>query len=584
MNTPTAAPARLRRGPFAALAALAVFALTPSVLAQTPPSPPADVTGATDRAAVEVVVDLDDGTARADALRLGQSLGLTLRPNSHLADESGVYVARVPAARAPSLVRALRGLAGVEAADENVEYRALFTPNDPLLPQQWGMRRLGAPAAWDITCGAGVTVAVVDTGVACENHGDFTRIPDLDGARCLQGFNFVDGTVHASDDQGHGTHVAGTIAQTTHNGLGGAGVAYCANILPVKVLDGQGRGTLANVAEGIRWAADHGAQVINLSLGGGGRSRVMEQAVAYARRRGATVVCAAGNNGRFVESPANAPGAIAVSAIDEGDQIAFFSSRGPEVTIAAPGVQILQQTICNHGRDRCEQFASWSGTSMAAPHVAGAAALLVSLGVSDPDAVARALQAYASPPAHGGNARELYGAGVVSAEAAAAGVLHRQGVTRAVFLAGMALLLGLWIQRRRGALGWSWVVPAFVTGVGFFFLPRFAPHFAPGVELLMRPLAGWDTLVLGAGAHRWLAFAHLGVVFVLVGLGFGRPSLRGPIGGVALGVASYLAAEAWMGDGFAPLGRLLYWAWIAFNLVACLWVARVGIDRRTAQG
>jgi hypothetical protein len=128
------------------------------------------------------------------------------------------------------------------------------------------------------------------------------------------------------------------------------------------------------------------------------------------------------------------------------------------------------------------------------------------------------------------------------------------------------------------------VVPAFVTGVGFFFLPRFAPHFAPGVELLMRPLAGWDTLVLGAGAHRWLAFAHLGVVFVLVGLGFGRPSLRGPIGGVALGVASYLAAEAWMGDGFAPLGRLLYWAWIAFNLVACLWVARVGIDRRTAQG
>ncbi len=573
------APMRLRRG---LVAALASIALGGAAQAQTLAVPSPTGTGRAET--VEVVVDLDDGTSPAEAQVLGRRLGVTLRANSHLAGESGVYLARVAAAQAPALLRALRAESGVEAADENIEYRALFTPNDPLLDQQWGLRRLGSPAAWDITCGAGVTVAVVDTGVACENHGEFTRIPDLDGARCLQGFNFVNGTVHASDDQGHGTHVAGTIAQTTHNALGGAGVAYCANILPVKVLDAQGRGTLANVAEGIRWAADHGAQVINLSLGGGGRSRVMEQAVAYARRKGATVVCAAGNNGRFVESPANAPGAIAVSAIDEGDQIAFFSSRGPEVTIAAPGVQILQQTICNHGRDRCEQFASWSGTSMAAPHVAGAAALLVSLGVTDPDAVARALQQYASPLAHGGTERELYGAGVVSGHGAAAGVLQRQGVARAVALAVMAALMALWIRRRRGALSWSWIVPAYLTGVGFFFLPQFAPHFAPGVELLMRPVAAWDSILLGAGAHRWLAFAHLGVVFALVGLGFGRASLRGPIGGVALGVASFLAAEAWMGDGFAPLGRLLYWGWIALNLVACLWVARIGIDRRTAQG
>jgi serine protease len=241
------------------------------------------------------------------------------------------------------------------------------------------------------------TVAVIDTGVACENHGEFTRIPDLAGTRCLPGWNFVNDTAHANDDQGHGTHVAGTIAQTTNNQLGTAGVAFCATILPVKVLDARGSGSLADVAEGIRWAADHGADVINLSLGGDGHSKIMDQAVEYAHRRGVTVVCAAGNSGRSVGSPANAPLSIAVSAIDSGDQIAFFSSRGPEIAIAAPGVAILQQTICERGRNRCEQFASWSGTSMAAPHVAGVAALMYSQGVTDPDRVRSLLLAHSTP-------------------------------------------------------------------------------------------------------------------------------------------------------------------------------------------
>ena len=131
----------------------------------------------------------------------------------------------------------------VRAADHNIEMRALFVPNDPMYDQQWGMQRVGLPRSSEVTCGRGATVAVIDTGVACENHGEFTRIPDLAGTRCLPGWNFVNDTAHANDDQGHGTHVAGTIAQTTHNQLGTAGVAFCATILPVKVLDARGAGT-----------------------------------------------------------------------------------------------------------------------------------------------------------------------------------------------------------------------------------------------------------------------------------------------------------------------------------------------------
>ncbi|MEZ4405131.1 MAG: S8 family peptidase [Polyangiales bacterium] len=531
---------------------------------------------------VEIVVDFDDGTSAGEAREVAARHGLTLTANSQMAGDDGIYRAVVPRAREARVLRELSRESSVEAAEENIEMRALFTPNDPLFEQQWGLRRVGGEAAWDVTCGRGVVVAVVDTGVACENHGEFTRVPDLEGARCLPGWNFVTGDAHANDDQGHGTHVAGTIAQTTHNALGGAGVAYCASILPVKVLDTNGRGTLANVAEGIRWAADHGADVINLSLGGGGRSKVMEQAVAYARSKGSTVVCAAGNNGRYVESPANAPGAVAVSAIDDGDQIAFFSSRGPEVDLAAPGVQILQQTICNRGRDRCEQFASWSGTSMAAPHVAGVAALVHSLGVTDPDAVEAALKAHTSRPAHGASDAELYGAGIVSASEVTRGVLLRQGYARLASLALVAIALAFYIRRRSGTLGVEGVLPAYLTGVGLFFLPSLLPRQTPGVDLLMRPLAGWDTVLLGSGAHRWLAFANAGVVMLLVGVGFGRRWLRGTIGGVAAGVAAYLIAEVYLGTAFPPMGRALYLAWAVANAAVCLWVARIGLDRKTA--
>jgi serine protease len=531
----------------------------------------------------EIVIDFDDDASAAEVAEVTRALGVSAVANSDYVTEDRIYRAAVPSERVGEVLERLNADAHVQAADTNTEMRAFFTPNDPLLPQQWGMRRVGAVNAWDSTCGLGVTVAVVDTGVACENYGEFTRIPDLAGTRCVAGWNFVKNNAHANDDQGHGTHVAGTIAQTTHNGIGAAGVAYCATIMPVKVLDAQGRGTLANVAEGIRWAADHGAQVINLSLGGGGRSKVMAEAVAYARRHGTTVVCAAGNNGRYVESPANEPGAVAVSAIDSGDQIAFFSSRGPEVDLAAPGVGILQQTICDHGRNRCEQFASWSGTSMAAPHVAGVAALLYSLGVNDPDAVEAILKSHASRPAHGGSQAELYGAGIVSAENITQGVPVERGVGRLGTLVFLSIALAWWIKSKKGELSWGWILPAYFTAVGLFFLPRFVPHMTPGVDLLMRPLVDWDGILLGANWHRWLAFANAGVVMAFVGLGFGSKSLRSPIGGVALGVSAYLLTEAWMRTAFAPLGSFLFVGWTVLNALIALWVARIGIDRKTAE-
>jgi serine protease len=446
------------------------------------------------------------------------------------------------------------------------------------------MTRVGAQTAWNSTCGQGVTVAVVDTGVACENHGEFTRVMDLNATRCLPGYDFVSDDEHANDDQGHGTHVAGTIAQSTNNAFGVAGLAYCATVLPVKVLNQDGYGTLADVAEGIRYAADHGAQVINLSLGGGRRSKVLEQAVAYARARGAVVICAAGNNGRYVESPASEPGAFAVSAIDSGDQIAWFSSRGPEIAVAAPGVNVLQHTICNHGRERCEQFAAWSGTSMAAPHVAGVAALIVSMGVTEPAAVERILRDTAVAPEHGGRDRELYGTGIVSAAHAVGYVQQRLALARGLALLAALAFVASRIRSRKGQIAspLAWALPATLTSMGLFFLPLLVPRVYPGVDLLMRPVGDWSML-LGVAVHRWLPLANALVVLALVGVGFGRKSLRAPIGGFALGTAAYLGATLLTGFHAGPLGPFVQWAWLSANIVGCLWVARIGLDKTTAR-
>lgn len=528
----------------------------------------------------ELVVDFRDGTSASEVASVGDYYHIHFVANSAMATDDGMYRVSVPANDEDSILSSLRNSALVEAADENMTLYADFVPNDPRYSEQWGLARVGTESAWNTTCGRGAVVAVIDTGVACENFGDFSVVTDLVGTRCVPGWNFVDGTAHANDDQGHGTHVAGTIAQATNNGLGTAGVAYCATIMPVKVLSRTGSGSLADVAEGIRWAADHGANVANLSLGGGGHSKVMEQAVQYARNHGTVVICAAGNSGGSVGSPANEDGAFAVSAIDSGDRIASFSSRGQEIDIAAPGVGILQQTICENGRNHCEQYASWSGTSMATPHVAGVAALIVSTGVTNPDVVERILRDTATHSSTGNVDPVLFGSGVVSASGAVSASVLRHGFVRILVLFLLAFIMYFYINSKKGTWSWGWLVPSLVVGVGFFPISLVVHRtFFPGAELLSRPILDWDIFFMGANTHNWLPLANLVMPLVLVGLGFSFSRFRSPIAGVSLGTASYLLASFWMNDTIPPFGRLAFTAWVLLNTAVCIWIARIGIDK-----
>ena len=238
----------------------------------------------------------------------------------------------------------------------------------------WNLDMIGAPEAWTAstngrgTTGADVTIAVIDTGIDYNHHEFKGRI----GA----GYDFVDGDSIAEDANGHGTHVAGTIA-AAKDGHGITGVAHDATIMPIRVLDQNGAGYLSDVIRGIRWATNNGADVINLSLGGRGYSQAMADAIRHASRRGTVVVMAAGNaGGASPEYPAAhaIEHGIAVGAVRRDGRIAGFSNRAgsqPLDYVTAPGVDITSTLPGN-------RYGRYSGTSMATPHVAGVAGLLKS--------------------------------------------------------------------------------------------------------------------------------------------------------------------------------------------------------------
>ncbi|GAW92426.1 S8 family serine peptidase, partial [Calderihabitans maritimus] len=298
----------------------------------------------------------------------------------------GIERVKLPAgAKIAEILEQYRRNSNVEFAEPNYIFHADWTPDDPGYPDQWGLPKINTPQAWDITRGSTtVKVAVVDTGVDL-NH------PDLQ-ANLVGGYNAINGG-SAQDDNGHGTHVAGIIAAVTNNGIGVAGVAPQVKIIPVKVLDANGSGYLSDVAEGIRWAADNGADVINLSLGASVDTYTMREAINYAYNKGVVIVAAAGNDYRgTVNYPAANDHVIGVSATDSEDFLAYFSNIGPQVDVAAPGLNILS----TYWYQSSSTYAFLDGTSMATPFVAGLAALIRSQNDSlTPDQVEGKIKAAA---------------------------------------------------------------------------------------------------------------------------------------------------------------------------------------------
>jgi subtilisin family serine protease len=298
---------------------------------------------------------------------------------------------------------------------------------DPYRGDQWNLDRVRVDEAWRTTRGAGAVVAVVDTGVALDHPDLYDRIVKRpDGS--VVGVDLVDGDLDPSDRHGHGTLVAGVIAATADNGWGVAGVAPEASILPVRVLDADGAGRSEDVGRGIRWAVDNGADIVNVSLEAVAPTEgqrvpgVPTDAVRYAHRRGVLVIAAAGNHpGAAASYPADSP-IILVGAVDRNDRSTRFSTVDRRDGFVAPGVEILS-TWCRRTADGCDAEAApyglAEGTSFAAPHVAGVAALLVSAGY-DAGEVRERLVAGAVDLGEPGPNRE-YGVGRVDAAASVHG-------------------------------------------------------------------------------------------------------------------------------------------------------------------
>jgi len=367
----------------------------------------------------EIVVKFVPGISAGTKGDIMRRFGLTHKRESHKSGHFTVVSHAVPDAvleklkREGEVVYAERNAYAYASAGEAV--------NDPFFIYQWHMTRIDADLAWGLVPnpGAGAVVAVLDSGVR-QNLEDFNQ------TLFVPGYDFINGDNDPNDDNNHGSHVAGTIAQSTDNGVGVTGVAYKAAIMPVKVLDRRGSGSYTAIADGIVFAADNGAHVINMSLGGSADLNVLREACEYAAARDVVIVVAAGNDATDEPSyPAAYPSCLSVSATTFGGALAGYSNygsaaKGSKIDIAAPGGDsadnngdgyvdmVLQNTFSRKN----EGYYFFQGTSMASPHVAGVAALVRG---ARPNLTAEQVETILLDSATEVGHSDLFGAGLVNA-------------------------------------------------------------------------------------------------------------------------------------------------------------------------
>jgi serine protease len=542
--------------------------------------------------------DLTAGQIESELGAIAQQFNATPRLNSVFSERDNVYVMEGDR----QLLKRLRR-SDLKQYTESIEPNYIYTtqevPNDPDYAKQWNFLNIKVESAWDETKGAGVTVAVIDTGVS--------QVPDLRSTKFVPGYDFVNDRTEATDDNGHGTHVAGTIAQSTNNGYGVAGIAHEANIMPLKVLAASGGGTVADIAEAIRFAADHNADVINMSLGGGGDTDLMREAIDYAHSKGVVIVAAAGNaNSNSASYPARYPKVVAVSALDSTGVKAPYSNFGAGVDISAPGGStsgnnpsggVLQQTINPETGEAV--FLAFQGTSMASPHVAGVAALVKASGVEDPDEIAQVLKQ--SARVIQGDELNHFGAGQLDATAAVKlaqkgqitfrdffrwlrenGYLNLRfwfdgGVVTLLPKIGMVLgsYLLAWLLRNYLPIFSFSLGSGLVAGsAGLFFLRGLYVFDAPQFpfRILGSSIPELGGAIQGSSLLNPI-FASVLIPLVLVALLLGSSQWKWFAVGSALGVASCLAISAivspevlWLGSGAIARTYLIVNALLCFGL------------------
>lgn len=416
---PSRVPARRGRLSAMALAIAAVACAISAMEARTAAAAPAAAAG-------RLIVGFDPAAAPRQEAAALDAAGVT--PVRRLPGAGAALVRLDAGVTRTSAERGLDRSPAVAFAEPDYRVTATAVTNDPLFASQWALQNLGAsggvpgadidaPGAWALSTGAGVIVATTDTGADLAhpdlaanlwtNPGEIAGNgldDDRDGwIDDVHGIDAANGDGSPADDNGHGTHVAGTIAAAAGNGVGVAGVAPGARVMPLKFMDSGGSGYTSAAITAIAYAQAHGAQVINASWGGGGYSEALRRAILQAGQAGIVFVAAAGNDGANTDAspdyPADydLPSVISVAASDRNDALAPFSNRGAcSVDLAAPGVGILSTVPGG--------YATYSGTSMAAPHVAGTAALMLARapGQAPADVRARIVSSAKRRPAFAG--------------------------------------------------------------------------------------------------------------------------------------------------------------------------------------